>query len=195
MHRFELIGAARVGHREAHTDRLWHTCQQGNFTQHGERAEDVLHRIEAQIATIGESELGVTPHINETQVTALMQQLDVTDGYRTGALERRRLDNQAAPGAELCQPETVADMGPRKLFAHHLTELMAERKTMLAQHPTSEELRRRDLGAPKNFERMNAAIAQIFGDMEQGRRIVSVTLTQNRLSAVLAPNGKICGAW
>ena len=147
-----------------------------------------------ELAAIGESELGVTAHIDETQVAALMQQLDVTDGDRAGPFERRRLDHHAAPGAELCQPEPIADMGPGKLFAHHLAELMAERKTMLAQHPTAEELRRRDLGAPKNFERMNAAIAQIFGDMEQGRRIVSVTLTQNRLPAALAPNGKICGA-
>ena len=46
MHRFELIHAARIRHREAHADRLRHTCQQRDFAQHPQRAENVLHRIE-----------------------------------------------------------------------------------------------------------------------------------------------------
>ena len=133
----------------------------------------------------------MTAVLDETQVAALMQQLDVTNGDRAGPFERRRFDYHATPGAELRQLEAIADLCSGKFLAHHLAEFMAERKAMLAQYPTVEELGRRHLGAPKNFQRMDAAVAQVLSDMQQGRRVMSVAVTHGSPHE-LASNGKIC---
>jgi hypothetical protein len=70
---------------------------------------------------------------------------------------------------------------------------MTEREAVFAQHPAPKELRRREAGAPKDVKRVDAAIAQIFRDVEQSRRIMSVLLQDSAPPAALASNGKTCG--
>jgi len=174
---FKLIDAPAIGQREPHADRFRHSRQQSNFPQHSQ-SEDVLHGVEAQFAAIGKFELSVAVELDETKIAALVQKLDAMGRDRASLSERRRIRHHTAPSTKFREAKTIPDARTGKFLARDQAELMTERETMFAQDPASKQLGRRDVGAPKDVERMDAAIAQIFRDVKQGRGIMSVAVTQ-----------------